>query len=130
MFQWLKRKLAAPWSVYVVRNENQLIALAISDRVVASLGNLLPFFERFGNPREPYRIALNFNPTHTVVWVDESSFVDGGLEKSFMKRLEEIDPKFLTRTGEAGVSLQFVDPTTKQEIDRFELFCLLWPDSA
>ena len=130
VLEWLKRNVVARWSVCIVQDGYLVVAVADLDRAAASLQALLPMFERFGNPRKPYRICLNFNPTRQVVWVDATSFSGSGLDAAFTHKLGEVDPKFSARRKAVAAELRFVDPFTTSEIDTHELFSRLWPATA
>lgn len=130
VLEWLKRNVVARWSVCVVQDGYLVVAVADWDRAAASLQMLLPMFERFGNPRKPYRVCLNYNPTRQVVWIDATSFSAGELETAFTQKLGKVDSKFSVRRRATGAKLRFFDPFTTTEIDTHELFTRLWPAPA
>jgi hypothetical protein len=131
VLEWLKRNVVSRWSVCVVQDGYLVVAVADWDRAAASLQTLLlPMFARFGNPRKPYRICLNYNPTRQVVWIDATSFSADGLEAAFTQKLGKVDAKFSMRRRAAGAKLRFFDPFTTAEIDTNELFSRLWPAPA
>lgn len=130
MFGWLRKKISYPWSVYVVQGENDLIAVAFTDEPLTSLATIMFMYDKNGNPVDPYRICLNFNPTHTVVWIDETSFKDNGLNDSLMSEMSAADPEIFLRNPSSSrdVHLEFQEAKSKRKLDTTELFSLLWPD--
>ena len=132
MFEWLKKNGASRWSVYVVQNGHQQLALADSNHggAAPALAALARLFERHGDPDAAYRVCLVFNPTRRVVWIEARSFSGGRPNAALVDELLKADSRFSTHVGKSVSDLRFVDPATGRPIDQDRLFARLWPASV
>ena len=102
-----------------------MVAFAHVDRPIAAVATVMARYEFKGNPIEPYRICLNFNPTNTVIWVDKDCFKNGDLEEGFLAQLKAADSELYERVGTH--SLEFQEAKSKRKIDGDALLSALWP---
>lgn len=119
MFKFLSF-LGMPWSVYVIRNGNELIAAAHVASPIAALGVIGIWVEDYGDPVAPYSIGLNFNKDHTFVPLISENFDSFGYPKNdLVSQLAIIDPKCLKRRSyEENPIPYFTEPATKRQLSQ------------
>ena len=63
MLKWLSKRLGYRWSLYVLRNQRELI-YAMHSMSATDLTYIIGEYVKYGNPVHPYSIGLNFNITN------------------------------------------------------------------
>lgn len=132
MFGWLKNKTAGRWSLYIVQNGHDQLALSLCGKAGAApaLAAVARMLQRYGDPEGSYRLCLVFNPTRSAIWLPANSFVDGKPSPALIEEFRKVDPNALKGSGRAEPDLEFIDPASGRPIDRSRLFARLWPASA
>jgi hypothetical protein len=95
---FLNKLFGFRWSLYIIRNENQL-AYAMHEHSVRTLVEYaMLYFAKGGRPVEPWSLCLNFNKTHQIIKLEPELFTaDGWWTPALKRQLESIDPGWLER---------------------------------
>jgi len=111
----LNRLFGYRWSVYVVRNGNELLYALHEHCPVPLTGYLLGYFKGRNEPVSPWSLHLNFNRTHEAFQLDSSYFLGSGdiQTSKLIGKIEEFDPKWRNRRGKEPV---FMEMATKKVI--------------
>lgn len=80
------------WSLYIVRNENELIYAMHENSVLRIAGYVASSFVEFGQPVAPWSLYLNFNKTNTTIKLNRNHFTDDGeYSDQLMQEIQSID---------------------------------------
>ena len=97
MFKKLLNKLFGyRWSLYIVKNENELMYAMHENSVLRILGYIVEPFKNGEEPKDPWSLHLNFNKSHTSFKLQKSHFTKTGtnLDPKLISKIESIDPDF------------------------------------
>ena len=102
------------WSLYIVRNENELVYAMHEHSVMRMIGSVMGYFANGGKPIEPWKLYLNFNKKHQKIKLDSEHFTPDGenVTNELIKEIESIDPGWKVPGGEPV----FVDARTKKQL--------------
>ncbi len=103
------------WSLYIVRNENEVVYAMHENSVIRIVGYCMSYFSDEENPVPPWSLHLNFNKKHKSFKLDSSHITPNGedLTNSLIKQIEAIDPDYMVKGGEPI----FVDAKTKKQLE-------------
>lgn len=102
------------WSLYIARNENELVYVMHEHSVMRMIGYVMSYFANGGKPVEPWSLYLNFNKKHKKIKLDPEHFTSDGenVTSALVKEIENIDPGWKVPGGEPV----FVDVRTKKQL--------------
>lgn len=102
------------WSLYFVKNENQLAYAMHEHAVMRMAGYVMGYFADGGKPIEPWSLYLNFNhKNHSFKLLPEHFTSDGGnVTPLLIQKIESIDPEWKVKGGEPV----FEEAATKKRI--------------
>ena len=89
------------WSLYIVRNENELI-YAMHEHSVIELIDwvMVRYFEKGLSPIYPWSLYLNFNKKHKKIKLQSSYFNGLKVSDELMNQIYAIDPGWDVKPGE------------------------------
>lgn len=88
-------RLGYRWSLYIARNEKELIYAMHCHSAQKIAGYLMRYFANGGSPIEPWSLYLNFNHTNQLIKLEPDYFAsDGYFTQPFIRQIESIDPKW------------------------------------
>ena len=101
------------WSLYVVRNENELI-YAMHEHSVIELIDwvMVGYFEKGLSPVKPWSLYLNFNKKHKKIKLKSAYFNGLRISDELMNAIQTIDPGWNVKAGEPVL----VEVATKKNI--------------
>lgn len=90
------------WSLYVVRNENELVYAMHEHSVMRMIGYVMNYFANGGKPVEPWSLYLNFNKKHQKIKLDPEHFAPDGssVSSALIHKIESIDPGWKVKSSE------------------------------
>lgn len=90
------------WSLYVVRNSNQLVYAMHENAVVRMVGYVTRYFVGGREPVEPWSLHLNFNHTHQTIRLGSHHFTADGenVTPILIREIEAIDSGWKVKGGE------------------------------
>lgn len=102
------------WSLYIVRNDNEIVYAMHENSVLRIIGYCLSYFRDGKNPVSPQSLHLNFNKNHKSFPLNSSHVTPDGenVTDSLIKQIETIDPGWKVPGGEPV----FVDARTKKQL--------------
>ncbi len=101
------------WSLYIVRNENELYYAMDEHSVKRIIGHVMRYFADGGKPVDPWSLYLNFNKKHQTIKLDPEHFTPAGdMTYTLIREIEGIDPGYEVPGGEPV----FMDMRTKKEL--------------
>jgi hypothetical protein len=107
----LNKLLGYRWSLYVVRNENELI-YAMHEHSVIELIDwvMVKYFENGLSPVEPWSLYLNFNKNHKKIKLMPQHFSGLKISDELMDTISAIDPGWDVKAGKPV----FMEAATKK----------------
>ena len=110
----LNKLLGFRWSLYIVRNENELVYAMHEHSVFRILGYVMGYFKNGAEPVEPWSLYLNFNKKHQMIKLEPKHFTPDGefFTHELIKEIETIDPGWQVQSGEPV----FLEVRTKKQI--------------
>lgn len=105
------------WSLYLVRNENELIYAMHENSVMRNVGYCMPYYIDGKNPVSPWGLHLNFNKNNTSFKLQSEHITPDGenITDSLIKKIETIDPGYRVKGGEPV----FINAHTKKQLEIF-----------
>jgi hypothetical protein len=102
------------WSLYIVKNENQLAYAMHEHAVMRMAGYVMSYFADGGKPAEPWSLYLNFNHNHKSIKLEPEHFTPDGenVTPLLIQQIESIDPGWKVKGGEPV----FEEAATKKRI--------------
>jgi len=102
------------WSLYIVRNENELVYAMHENSVMRIVGYCMSYFEGGANPVDPWGLYLNFNKKHASFPLRSEHITPDGdnVTDALIKQIEAIDPGWRVQGGEPV----FIDARTKKQL--------------
>lgn len=102
------------WSLYIVRNENELVYAMHENSVLRIVGYCMSYFRGGASPVLPWSLHLNFNKKHKAFPLRSEHFTPDGenVTNALIKEVETIDPGWKVPGGEPV----FVDARTKKQL--------------
>ncbi|MBI4001266.1 MAG: hypothetical protein HY348_05730 [Nitrospira defluvii] len=90
------------WSLYIVRNGNQLAYAMHEHSVIRMAGYVMGYFADGGRPVEPWSLYLNFNPKHQTIKLGPEHFTPDGenITPALLREIESIDPGWKVKGAE------------------------------
>ena len=89
------------WSLYIVRNENELVYVMHENSVIRILGYVMGNYRDGAAPVPPWSLNLNFNKEHKSIHLRPDHFVNGdGISDELMNEIRAIDPGYMVPGGE------------------------------
>ncbi len=99
------------WSLYIVRNENELLYAMHENSVHRMVGYVINSFVEFGEPVEPWSLILNFNKNNSTIKLNRSHFTDEGhASDKLINEIESIDSGWKVK----GAEPVFFEAATKK----------------
>ncbi len=102
------------WSLYIVRNENELIYAMHENSVVRIVGYCMSYFGGGENPVSPWSLHLNFNKKHKSFKLHSEHITPDGedLTDLLIKQIKTIDPGYRVKGSEPV----FINVRTKKKL--------------
>lgn len=102
------------WSLYIVRNENELLYAMHENSVFRIAGYCMPYFVNGGKPVSPWGLYLNFNKKNKSFKLKPEHFTADGEDftDSLIRQIETIDPGYRVKGGEPI----FINTQTKKQL--------------
>jgi hypothetical protein len=94
--------LGSRWSLYVVRNGNQIAYAMHENSAIRIAGYVMGYFAGGAKPVGPWSLYLNFNRMHKTILLRPEHFTAGGenVTKQLIAEIDEIDPGWKVKGGE------------------------------
>lgn len=108
---FLNRLFGYRWSVYIVRNDNELLYALQEHCPITLTGYLTGYFKEGRDPVAPWSLHLNYNRTHQAFQLTSQHFNGEMQSAELIQRIEDLDPKWRNRCGKEPV---FIEPATKR----------------
>ena len=98
----LNRLFGFRWSLYVIRNGNQLVYAMHENAVVRMLGYVMHYFAGGREPVAPWSLHLSFNHKHQTIRLGAQHFTPDGenLTSTLLREIESIDSGWKVKGGE------------------------------
>lgn len=111
---FLNKLFGFRWSLYVVKNGNQLAYAMHEHSVMRMLGYVMGYFADGGRPIEPWSLHLNFNHKHQTIKLGPEHFTPDGenVTPFLIQQIESLDPGWKVKGGEPV----FEEAATKKRI--------------
>jgi hypothetical protein len=111
---FFNKLLGFRWSLYIVRDGNQLVYAMHEHSVFGMIGYVMSCFANGGKPVEPWDLYLNFNHKHQLIKLGPEHFSSDGKQVTplLIQQIESIDPGWRVKGGEPV----FEDAVTKKRI--------------
>jgi hypothetical protein len=100
------------WSLYIVKNGNELVFAMHENSVFRIIGYVQGYFVGDASPKAPWSLHLNFNKTHTSIELTPAYFSNGDLTEDLMSEIERIDPGYRVKGNEPV----FIEAATKKQL--------------
>jgi len=102
------------WSLYIVRNENELVYVMHENSVIRIVGYVMKYYKNNSTPNSPWSLHLNFNKKHKSFKLEPEHFAPDGenITNKLIKTIETIDPGYRVSGGDPV----FMNAKTKQSI--------------
>lgn len=102
------------WSLYIAREENELVYAMHEDSVIRMVGYVMKYFKNNSSPVEPWSLHLNFNKEDKSFELKPKHFTPDGknVTPELIEKIESIDPGFKVK-GDEPI---FEDVRTKEKI--------------
>ena len=111
---FFNKLLGYRWSLYVVRNEKELIYAMHEHSVIRMLGYVMTNFKNGGLPVKPWSLHLNFNKTNQSIKLGMEHFTQDGYESPLLlKQIESIDSGWKVKGSEPV----FEEVSTKKRLE-------------
>lgn len=95
---FLNKLFGFRWSLYIIRNENQLVYAMHEHSVRTLVEYAMLYFANDGRPVEPWSLSLNFHQKHQTIKLEPELFTaDGWWAPALKHQIESIDPGWLER---------------------------------
>ena len=108
---FLNKLFGFRWSLYIIRDENQL-AYAMHENSVRVLVQYLMLYAKGRRPVEPWSLHLNFNRKHQTIKLEPELFTLEFMSPELKRRIESIDPDWDVKGGEPW----FEEASTKKHL--------------
>lgn len=111
---FLNKFLGFRWSLYVVKNGNQLAYVMHEHSALRMVGYVMGYFADGGRPIEPWSLLLNFNHKHQTITLRPEHFTRNGenVTSVLIQEIEAVDPGWEVKAGEPV----FENAATKKRI--------------
>lgn len=122
------------WSLYIVRNENELLYVVHGNSVMKILGSVMVHFANDKKPVKPWSLYLNFNKKHKKIKLKPKHFLkvargirgmyaglDMEVSKILIKEIKAVDPDYGSFTGGMGDPV-FMEAATKKKLEMYSDF--------
>ncbi len=111
---FLNKLFGFRWSLYIVRNGNQLVYAMHEHSVMRMLGYVMGYFADGSRPVEPWSLYLNFNHKHQTIKLGLEHFTANGenVTPALIRQIESIDPGWKVK----GADPVFEEAATKKRI--------------
>jgi len=98
----LNKFLGFRWSLYVVKNGNQLAYAMHEHSALRMVGYVMGYFADGGKPVEPWSLLLNFNHKHQTIALRPEHFTRDGenVTSVLIQEIEAVDPGWEVKGGE------------------------------
>ncbi len=98
----LNKLLGFRWSLYIVRNGNELVYAMHEHSVIRMLGYVMRYFANGRRPVEPWSLYVNFNHEHQTIKLGPEHFTPDGenFTPTLIQQIESIDPGWKVKGGE------------------------------
>lgn len=110
----LNRLFGFRWSLYIVRNGNELVYVMHENSVSELLDYVI--VSGFGeglSPVAPWGLIINFNKNNKNIKLSPEHFHKNNPSPSLIQRIELIDPKWVVKPGNAV----FMEASTKKVLN-------------
>lgn len=89
------------WSLYVARDDKQLVYAMHDDSVIGIVGHVMAYFRGGANPVPPWSLYLNFNKKQKYFELHPEHFTMDGRNVTplLIQEIESIDPGYLAHIG-------------------------------
>ena len=103
------------WSLYIVRNENELVFAMHENSVIRIIGYCMSYFCNGKNPVSPWSLHLNFNKNNKSFALQSSHITPDGenFTDLLITQIESIDPGYRVKGSEPV----FIDARTKKQLE-------------
>jgi hypothetical protein len=110
----LNRIFGYRWSLYVVRDGQQLAYAMHEHSVVRMVGYVMGYFADGGRPVPPWSLVLNFNHSHRTIPLRPEHFTPDGnnVTPVLIHEIEQIDPAWRVK----GAEPVFEEAATKKRL--------------
>jgi hypothetical protein len=107
-------RLGYRWSLYIVRNEKELLYAMHANSVFGMLGYVMLYFANGSRPVAPWGLYLNFNHTNKTIKLGPEHFTTDGKSTTpeLTNQIKAIDPGYQVGYEEPV----FVEAATRKEL--------------
>jgi|TARA_B110000503_G_scaffold20307_1_gene30496 hypothetical protein len=101
------------WSIYIVRNGNELVYAMHENSAMRMLGYIMGYYKNGNTPVKPWSLHLNFNKKHEAIKLESEHFTpDGEVTSALIQQVSAIDPGWKVKGNEPV----FEEASTKKKI--------------
>jgi hypothetical protein len=102
------------WSLYIVKNQNELMYAMHENSVLRMVGYVMDYFKNGNEPKESWSLHLNFNKKHESFLLKPEHFTQDGnnITQALIQKIEVIDPNYQVKGSEPI----FVNTKTKKKL--------------
>jgi len=110
----LSRLFGSRWSLYIVRNGNELVYAMHENSVVRIAGYVMGYFANGARPVTPWSLHLNFNKSHQSFDLGPEHFSADGenVSKLLLETIQAIDQKW----QQPGSEPVFIEASSKKQL--------------
>lgn len=110
----LNKLLGFRWSLYVVRDGNNVAYAMHENSVIRLAGYTMSYFAEGARPVAPWSLCLNFNRTHETIKLQPHHFTADGenIAPALISAVEAIDPGWRVK----GAEPVFEEAATKKRL--------------
>jgi len=103
------------WSLYIVRNEKELVFAMHENSIVRIIGYCMSYYRNGENPVSPWSLHLNFNKNNKSFVLHSSHITPDGEDftESLINQIESIDSGYRVKGGEPV----FIEVHTKKKLE-------------
>lgn len=95
-------QLGYRWSLYIVRNENELLYAMHENSVLGMVGYFMSYFANGSIPVAPWSLYLNFNHANKTIKLGSEHFTADGKNSTpeLIRQIKAIDPGYQVGSAE------------------------------
>ncbi len=112
---FFNKLLGFRWSLYIVKDEKQLVYAMHENNPMKMVGYLMLYFANGKNPVEPWSLWLNFNHKHKAFKLNSEHFTPDGesVTRVLIQNIEALDPGWKVNSADPV----FEDAITKKRLN-------------
>lgn len=115
------------WSLYVLRNKKELGFALHSQNVGDLLGYIGNWFENYGEPKNNFSFALNFNKTSKTIQLEQKYFKENGNPTNELWKLVlNIDKNCIGKPHLQMGKFNFINVATGEKVESSKVIKIIY----